>query len=266
VLGDPLNRAHYDRVRREAAPADPPSDVGDELDADPRTRVELVGAGSREVVLDGDEEAVVTVPFVVRGGRWRATVSTDHRAVTTVPERRIDVGPGRHTLVVRIDPTRLRGRATTATVTLENPHDQHVVVLRVRRAGPARRYEPWIVAGVAVLLVGLGWILGAGTTVLSTLPSPATVGDVEQIPTAAACFRTAREPLPRWVDVHIDGFGRPTGFSFGGVADPEAETCVREALVPLKFPPTPDGLPTYHRYRIAPSADASPTSPTPGAP
>ena len=137
-------------------------------------------------------------------------------AVTTTPDRRIDVGAGRHTIVARIDPTRLRGRATTATVTLGNPQEQHVVVLRVRRAGPARSAERWILAGAAVLLVTVGIVVGAGTSVLATTREPASVGDIAQIPTAAACFHAAREPLPGWVDVHIDGFGRPTGFSFEG--------------------------------------------------
>ncbi|MCB9681402.1 MAG: hypothetical protein H6733_08005 [Alphaproteobacteria bacterium] len=292
VLGDPLNRANYDRSRRESIdPHAPPpgapigvgasgrsapdpdelvdDDVGPSLPGpahDPSTddlaiHAELPGPDVREILLDGQQTAVLSIPLVVRGkGRWRATLSVDHPAVTTQPERMVSVGPGRHTLAVHVDPRLVRQHTLTVTLTLSNSHEQHVIPLRIRRAGTPwhRRIETAALLAGAVALLATGWLLGTTTTVTATARGPSSVGHISQIPTAAVCFEAAYAPLPSYVDVHTDGLGRPTGFSFGGVGSPESEACVRQALVNLDFPPTRDGLPALHRYTIPPPQGTPP--------
>lgn len=289
VLGDPLNRSHYDRARRERAQGAPrpaagrasdraptePSDAGPRSDVglDDPCHATVPGPELREVLLEGDEVVTRTIPLTVRGtGRWRATIETDHPAVRTRPDRVLSVGPGHHTLAVRFDPRRFRRGPQTVTVTLSNPREQHVVAFRVQHAdatdaarsawgarlGPL---EPMVYTGIAALLILLGFWLG--TTSPATAPSPQvapdTLGDLSQLPAAAACFTAEVRPWPTHVDVHTDGLGRPNGFSFGGSVSPSVEACVRDALLRLDFPPTRDGLPALHRYVVPPLV-------TPGAP
>lgn len=263
VLGDPLNRAHYDRSRRQAQvrrakadtldrPAPPMVDAPMAGEPTARAQATFTGPMVHDVRLD-DDITLVSLPFTVQGpGRWRASVHTDHPCLRTQPERMISVAPGSHTLAVYLDPNRIQGQRTTCSVVVANADDQFVISFRVRTASSPwyRRVEPVAMLASAVALVALGWFLGMSTTIEATGRTPATQGVISQLPTAATCFSAAYAPLPAHVDVHIDGFGRPTGFSFGGVASPEADACVRTALMHLEFPPTADGQPAFHRYAI----------------
>lgn len=264
VLGDPAARAAYDRTRSGATHADPRDEASDpELDADPTgARLHVPGPDLREVSLDGATPAVVVLPIVVRGqGRWRGTIQTDHPAVSTQPDRMLVVGPGRHTIAVTVDPRRVRQRTLTFTVTIGNGQERHVVALRARRRDRSRALE-WAGLGLgAAVLLGAGWLLGARTQVLADAPDPDTVGDVSQIPSAQPCLAPSYAPLPSSIDVHVDGLGRPTGVSFGGPASRAAETCVRDVVLGLEFPPTRDGRPAFHRYLVT----ALPPGPPPSS-
>ncbi|MCB9664183.1 MAG: hypothetical protein H6732_08720 [Alphaproteobacteria bacterium] len=273
VLGDPLNRANYDRSRREEAmrsrapisagppPSGPPPAHGrhnTNPDGTAATSVSVEGPDVHVVELDPTgAPSVVTVSFLVEGtGRWRGTLDHDHPALTTRPERVLTVPPGRHTFAVEIDPAKVPTKAERARITLGNTDEQHVVFLDLRR--PRRKalagLGAYAVAAAGVAVLALGALLGSWVTVTVSEPPPASVGDIYQLPRVNPCFADSAGPLPTHLDVHTDGFGHPTGYSFGGVASQAAEECVRTVLQRLEFPPTGNGLPTYYRYRIAPPA------------
>jgi hypothetical protein len=269
VLGDPLNRANYDGSRRAGAAPDEdephdlptgaePMDLGAEEVGG--SRAELPGPDTREVVLEGEAPSLRSVALVVRGpGRWRARISSDHPCMQVRPADVVDVSPGRHTLGVRFDPRLLDHDRVTCTLTLANADEQHVLVFKLRRvrATAFERFEPIAIGVLAFTLVALGWALGTRYSVVSSREVPDSIGSVDQIPTAARCFLDARTALPAWLDVHTDGLGRPTGFSFGGPVSPKVEACVKQSLLDLDFPPTPHGLPAFHRYHI-PLREAQP--------
>lgn len=270
VLGDPLNRANYDRSRRERVQATPggrtappllhrgmPTDP--EADGGPTSTAELPGPATRDVHLDDDGPTVVAIPILVSGsGRWRATVETDHPAVSTRPEGALLLSPGRHTIAVHVDPREVGRRRVDASITLSNPWEQHVVALRIHKGGarPRMAVEPWMLGIAGVALVLGGWWVGASTSVQRTDREPTTVGHIYQLPTVYECLRASEGPLPTHVDVRTDGLGRPTGFSLGGFANTSVDACVHEAVQRLQFEPTRDGLPALHRYAIAPPPGA----------
>jgi hypothetical protein len=261
VLGDPLNRANYDRSRRA------PASLEDDLATLPTgaemvvleepiaaaARASIPGPSTVDVLLDGDRPVQRSVEVLVEGtGPWRARVMFDHACLQVHPPDLLELAPGRHALALRFDPTQVRGDRATCSLTLSNSEEQHVVVFRVRRIhqGVLGRAEPFLGAAFAVLLVAVGWALGTHYSVVSSEDPPDSVGTIAQVPTAAICFQETRTALPLWLDVHTDGLGRPTGFSFGGVASPSAEACVKQALLGLDFPPTHDGRPAFHRYHL----------------
>lgn len=259
VLGDPLNRAQFDRARRHGAVRTAPDlseatptahDV--EKSSSGMALAEIPGPDLREIHLEDDQPTVRPIAIVVRGsGTWKADIDIDHPCLSTTPSDAIRASEGRHTIAVRIDPSRLTRAITTCTVTLSSHREQHIIALRIHRA-PARRgraREIGLALGAAAL-VGVGWLIGQQTTLQTTERLPASVGKLDQIPSIRDCFPASAPPLPAWVDIHVDGLGRPTGFHIEGPARPSAETCVRDALRRLEFPPTPRGLPAYHRYRL----------------
>ena len=224
-----------------------------EQHADPGAcQVELIGPDLRVVEI---AQTPVSVPVAVRvHGRapWDARVHTSHPAVTTSPADRCQLPPGRHTIQIRVDPSALDHAVADATVTLQGGAEHVAITLRFRRIRPPgwTRLEVVLLGLLGASLVGLGWWLGARTTIGQAPRTPGSEGDARQLPNAYACLEQAHEPLPRYVDVHTDGLGRPTGFSFDGVVSPDLETCMKEALLKLEFPPTRDGLSTFHRYHI----------------
>ncbi len=268
VLGDPLNRANYDRSRSERARQASIDQPG--FESDPMTdsapleplHVELPGPPRREVVLEAEAITTVTVPVVVRGGNGllRAHLGVDHPAMSTVPESVLEVSPGRHSVLVRFDRGMARRIPFQATLTITGPGLQQAVSFRVRRrAWPSlTSVEPYALAAGALLMLVLGWWLGTRSTITRTPNAPTSIGEISQLPSASACFEQAEGPHPTHVDVHTDGLGRPTGFSFGSVASPEVEACVRNAVERLDFPPTRDGLPAFHRYRVPAVPERSP--------
>lgn len=261
VLGDPLNRANYDRSRREQLIAqhgsagwtvDPPTPVGSLITTPEACQVELIGPDLREVDLG---PVAVTVPISLRvHGRtsWAATIQTSHPALTTSPADQVHLAPGRHTITVKIEPAALGDGVADATVTLRGGAEHLAVALRLRRVSPPgwTWTERLLMVVLGASLVSLGWWLGTRTTIAQAPHTPATEGEIAQLPSASSCLGDGSAPLPRFVDVHTDGLGRPTGFSFGGTATPDLETCMKEALLKLDFPPTRDGFSTFHRYHI----------------
>jgi hypothetical protein len=274
VLGDPLTRANYDRMRRERAAADarrtsplrdlrtpqpssnrPPTHAPPVVA--PPSVCEVLGAEVREVVLESTSPETAIVSLMVHGtARWTAAISSDHPALTTRPEHGLSLAPGRHTLVVRIDPAKVSAAPLSCTLTLSNAHETHTVVFRVRRAvsGPRRPWEAFAMGAGAVSVLILAALIGNRLSVVTPHDdAPTTQGMIAQLPSVAACFTPDKAPLPAYVDVHTDGFGRPSGVTFGGPASLAADSCVRAALLQLSFPLTPDGLPAVHRYRLTPS-------------
>lgn len=265
VLGNPAARASYDRTRHDHTEAD--NRPGDEEEpdlavppSDGSARVAFQGPELRDVDLDPSTPTSVVLPLVVKGsGRWRGTLKADHPAVSTQPERIVSVGPGRHTIAVTFDPTKVKQRTLTVTLTLGNGSEQHAVAFRLRRPEPGRRRLEWVGLGVAAAaLLVVGWGLASVTRVESVATTPDSVGDMSQIPTLGPCLTGAYAPLPSHIDVHVDGLGRPTGVSFGGPASRDAEACVREVVLRLEFPPTPTGRQAFHRYLRSPSPSAAP--------
>lgn len=262
VLGDPLNRANYDRSRREQIialhgsgswTADPPTPVGALVTNPEPCQVELIGPDLRDVAL---ADTVIHVPISLRvHGKtsWSVHLHTSHPALDTEPTVQAQLAPGRHTVRVRIDPAKLDPRTGDATVTLQGGSEQIAVTLRFIRSRSAgwSGTERALAVVLALVLVTLGWWLGSRTKIAQAPRTPASEGEIGQIPTASACLTIPNVPLPRYVDVHIDGLGKPTGFSFGGPASPDLEACMKEVLLELDFPTTPDGYPTFHRYHIA---------------
>lgn len=274
VLGDPLTRANYDRMRRERAAADarrtspllvdarspapasnrPPSHTPP-AQASPSV-CEVLGAEVREVTLESAGPETAIVSLVVHGTtRWTCALSSDHPALTTRPEHGLSLAPGRHTLVVRLDPAKVGKGTVSCTLTLSNAHETHNVVFRLRRAtaGPRRPWEAFAMGAGAFAMLIVAVLVGNMLSVTPHDDPPTTVGLIAQLPSVAACLTPANAPLPGYVDVHTDGFGRPSGVTFGGAASLAADTCVRAAVVKLSFPLTPDGLPAVHRYRLTPS-------------
>lgn len=264
VLGDPLNRAHFDRSRREDAvrtrpdtrPPEPTS-PGIERSASGRTVAEIPGPSLRDVHLDeaGDRITIRTVPIVVRGdGVWRMRIVLDHPCLSTIPDGALRLRDGRHALTVRIDPTALTRRTTTCTITLSSPREQHVIAFRIHKPPPrTTSWRPLTLAASALLLIAAGGLLGQRMTVSTPERTPASLGTLDQIPAVHRCFSDETGPFPAHVDIHVDGLGRPTGFSIEGLASPGNEACVRDALRRLEFPPTRTGLPAFHRYRMQPA-------------
>lgn len=266
VLGDPLNRANYDRTRTAAARERSSLEPAFELDpltadiplSDQGPSLELPGDTVRSLVFDGSGILTTTVPVVVHGShRLTANISVDHPCMSTVPQDQLDVMPGRHSVSVRFDPRMVHTLPLSTTLTISNADVHQVVSFRIERRSFSLRIdsEPLVMAAVAIALVSLGWWLGTQGQIERREPTqPASVGLLGQLPGTTDCFASSTSPLPAHVDVHTDGLGRPTGFSFGGDVAPPVETCVRSALRVLEFPPTPDGLPVFHRYQLeAPS-------------
>lgn len=261
VLGDPLNRAAFDRSRRDQiSAAHPPSEYNaadfktDSVPIDPGCRAEVPGPELRDVAIGTEGIVTLAIPLVVRGsGRWQAAVHVDHDCLSTAPAHRLDLAPGNHTLAVRIDPELVGRRGVACSITLRAHNELHVIALRVRRAsfGQTAGWEYAAVGAAALLLLAAGWWVGSQTTVQAVPRGPTSEGVIDQVPTVAACLDAA-SALPSWVDVHTDGLGRPTGFSFGGAASSDLDGCVRDALLKLDFPPTRDGLPAFHRYHVHP--------------
>lgn len=272
VLGDPLNRANYDRSRSEVArrrSTEEPSFEPDPFTADAPllaepASVDLPGPQIREVALDRSGAQVTSVPVVVSGSmRLHARVEVDHPAMDVSPGPVLDLAPGRHALRVSFDAARIHQLPLTCSLTLSNGDLHQVVTFRVARRGPRLRMrihqEPVLFALAAIGLLSIGWWLGSMDRIERHAPhAPSSIGRIDQLPGTSSCFESSPAPLPGHVDVHTDGLGRPTGFSFGGgVASPAVETCVRTALRQLDFPPTKDGMPAFHRY-LLPSDEASP--------
>lgn len=266
VLGDPLNRAQFDRARRHGAVRTAP-DLSEtqptahdiEKSSSGLALAELPGPELREIHLEDDQPTVRPIAIIVRGsGTWRASIDIDHPCLSTTPSDTIRVPEGHHTIAVRIDPGRLTRAITTCTVTLSTRRRQHIIALRIHRAPvqASRMREIGLALGAAVL-VGVGWLIGQQTTLQTPERAPASVGQLDQIPSIRDCFPPSAPPLPAWVDIHVDGLGRPTGFHIEGPTRPAAETCVRDALRRLEFPPTPRGLPAFHRYRL-PNTEVAP--------
>lgn len=270
VLGDPLNRARYDRSRREQAaelvheapyPVDPTGETIPPQLSDAGRRLILPGPDVRDVKLRGLDPRVIDLPLIVGGtAPWKASLVSDHPALTTEPGHALTLLPGRHALRLRVDPAALPEPVSTdatdetvVTLTITGEHERHVVALRLLRK-PAPPPAPgtrlvWVALGVSLVLLGaaLGTV---GASVRTPRPLPASEGTLAQLPAVAACAASIDGPLPSWIDVHTDGLGRPTGFSIGGVAAPALEGCVKDALLRLAFPPTRDGLPVFHRYHV----------------
>lgn len=269
VLGDPLNRANYDRSRREQAlkvpaplsggppPARAPSPqrrLNTNPDGTAAATVSLEGPAVHVVELqDTGAPTVITVSFLVEGtGRWRGTLDHDHPALSTRPEKVLTVPAGRHSFAVEVDPTKVKTREEQARVTLGNAEEQHVLLfdLRKRRPKVLAGLGAYAAAAGVVAVLALGALFGSWVTVRVSDPGPASVGDIYQLPRVHPCFADSAGPLPTYLDVHTDGFGHPTGYSFGGAATQSADECVRTVLQRLEFPKTETGLPTYYRYHI----------------
>ncbi len=260
-LGDPGRRAQFDRDRRLGAVRTVPDSLRNETthhdvekSVSGRVVAELPGPEVRDVHLEGDGPTVRSIPVLVRGnGVWRAQLDVDHPCLTTTPEASVRMADGRHSIAVRFDPAFLTRAVTSCSVTLTAARETHVVTFRVHKA-PARRI-PWkeaVLALGALSLLGVGWFLGQQTTVRAPDRLPASEGRLSQIATVSDCFDPASGPTPAWVDIHVDGLGRPTGFHAEGPTPPRADACVRDALRRLEFPPTANGLPAFHRYRHVP--------------
>ncbi len=269
VLGDPLNRAAYDRSRRaELEAAHPPFEPDPVTDATPwdaprpgNARARLSGTVPNEVVVDGDLPVAVPFVLVVEGsGMYRALVRADHPGLSVTAGDLVDhvqLPAGRHTLTLHVQPRLLGALPAAVTVSFVDQARTLHLALRVRQAAsPASRQRQvreriaLALAGVGLLLVG--WALGGGTEVRRDSASPTSVGRLDrQLPDVMRCFADGRSALPAYVDVHTDGFGRTTGFSFGdAVVGPAAHGCVRRALLALEFPPTADGGNAFHRYGL----------------
>ncbi|HMV69918.1 MAG TPA: hypothetical protein PKA64_23965 [Myxococcota bacterium] len=191
VLGDPLNRANYDRSRREQLLArhggpgwttDPPTPVSGLLTDPGACQVELIGPDLRVVEI---AQTPVSVPVAVRvHGRapWDARVHTSHPAVTTSPADRCQLPPGRHTIQIRVDPSALDHAVADATVTLQGGAEHVAITLRFRRIRPPgwTRLEVVLLGLLGASLVGLGWWLGARTTIGQAPRTPGSEGDAEK--------------------------------------------------------------------------------------
>ena len=261
VLGDPLNRARYDRhrrgveaqrlerTRRPARPAAAPPDT-------PQSTARILGHDTRTVHLEPGAELLLSLDVQVDGhGPFEAIARSDHPAVQVVPSRHLSLDPGTHRLTVAVDPSKVEQRARTVTLRLVHPHQILGITYHLRLGGPSWRSRllPLLYVLALVALVGLGVAIGSSTQLTTPSPEPLSVNDLSSIPAAQACLRPSAAPLPAWVDVHTNGLGRPTGFQFGGAASPEVRDCTRAALVDLSFPPTPDGLPAIHRFKATPA-------------
>lgn len=264
VLGDPTSRAAFDRRRRMGAvrtspalhEAAPTSHDEEPSSSSGRLTVSIPGPEEREVHLEDDGPSIRTVVLVVRGpGAWRARIDVDHPCLSTRPARDLRVAEGRHTIAVRIDPAALSRAITSCTVTLTSSRETHTIAFRIHRASRRPWARPQVLGPLAgVVLLGVGWLFGQQTTVRMSEPTPASEGVISQVSAMEACFATgpqAGSPLPRWVDIHVDGLGRPIGFHIEGPTAPAAEACVRDALKRLEFPATKTGLPVFHRYHHA---------------
>ncbi len=263
VLGDPVNRASYDRSRREslAEPEgtwtpDPPTPVS-EPSAPARATLRVDGALSQDLEVSGSRPVETRIRCSVTGpGLVDVAITTSHPAVTVRGAPRRDLAAGAHTIQLDIDPFQLDNPVERVSVTVRSRGEEAVVqlVLRKRPTTSWTRWERgdvWTALAAAALLVGFGWWLGTRTTVASTQRQPSRVGLLAEIPAAMACVGPSPAPRPGYVDIHTDGLGRATGFQFGGPASPAVESCMKEALLSLELPRTPDGLPTFHRYHLS---------------
>lgn len=256
VIGDPVNRAAYDIARRAPAhpsPPDPyfldPETPVSEPPPRPTVRAFVEGPAVRQVQVDRGVAVVVPLLLQVTGpGRYRGELVALHPCIRL--HQSLDLPPGHHAIPVTVHPGKMESDRVTAHILLQRGAEETRVtwiLTRTRQPGLSVDRIAALLLGAA--LVTLGWWLGVRST-NSPLP-PASVGTLLQIPTAQGCVEKALAPVPRYVDVHTDGLGRPTGFSFGGPADVGLEACMKEALVNLDFPPNHDGLPAFHRYYLS---------------
>jgi hypothetical protein len=256
VIGDPVNRASYDRARGSPAPSPGP----DPYYLDPETpiseppprhlaRLSIEGPEVRQVQVDRGGAVVVPLLLHVSGpGRYRGELVALHPSIRL--NEPVDLPPGHHAIPITVHPAKMESDRVKAHILLQRGNEEvrvTWVLTRARQPGLSLDRIAALLLGAA--LVTLGWWLG--TRSANSPPTPASLGTLLQIPTAQPCLEKAPAPLPRYVDVHTDGLGRLTGFSFGGPAGVTLEACMKEALVNLDFPPTHDGLPAFHRYYLS---------------
>lgn len=256
VIGDPVNRARYDRARSTLSPSPRP----DPFFLDPETpisepspsrvvRVIIEGPAVRQVQVDSGAAVVVPLLLQVTGpGRYRGELVALHPSIRL--HQSLDLPPGHHAIPITVHPGKMEADRVTAHILLQRGAEETRVTWVVTRSKQARVSLDRVAALLlGAALVTFGWWLGVRST--SATPAPASEGTLLQIPIAQRCVEKAPVPLPRYVDVHTDGLGRPTGFSFGGPAGADLEACMKEALVNLDFPPNHDGLPAFHRYYLS---------------
>lgn len=255
VIGDPVNRAAYDIARRAPQPPRPdpyyldPETPVSEPKPRPAVRALIEGPEVRQVLVERGAPVVVPLLLQVTGpGRYRGELVALHPSIRL--HESLDLPPGHHAIPITVHPGKMEADRVTAHILLQRGAEETGVtwiLTRTHQPGLSLDRIGALVLGAA--LVTLGWWLGVRST--SYAPSPASVGTLSQIPTAQRCVGEALAPVPRYVDVHTDGLGRPTGLSFGGPAGAALEACMKEALVNLDFPSNHDGLPAFHRYYLS---------------
>jgi len=212
-------------------------------------RALIEGPAVRQVAVE--RGAVVVVPLLVHitgPGRYRGELVALHPSIRL--HETIDLPPGHHAIPITVQPGKMEADRVTAHILLQRGAEETRVtwiLTRARQQGVSLDRVAALLLGAA--LVTLGWWLGVHTA--DDTPLPASIGTLLQIPTAQRCVEKAPAPLPRYVDVHTDGLGRPTGFAFESRAGVALEACMKEALVNLDFPPNHDGLPAFHRYYLS---------------
>jgi hypothetical protein len=275
VLGDPILRAAYDRDRHartvEVAPhvpfandpattalhglSSPRSASGDLIVADARAD------HARDVDVAHGTLAVVPVRFEVRAAApIRVRIETSHPALRALADPEVTWTPGAHTLAVQIDPLQLPNTSEALYLRLFEPGGLVTVAFRARRTAPPapptwRSLLPVFLAGT---LLGVGLWLGGQLLVDREPPPPSREASLSDLPGVAACFAEGGA-APAWVDVHLDGAGKPTGFVLPTPdgATPGApstlEACVKRALAEVELPPATDGAPAMVRFHDAPN-------------
>ncbi len=270
ILGDPAQRALYDAKRRkldrEASYSLPPFDpetqslaLTEAFPPNPEHNDEahIVALGpprARDVLLRGDKPLQIQVGVLVRGTAcWQGLLESDHAAMIPLDGRRINLEPGRHQLTVRFDPAYMTSTTQLCVLSLSNAGDSACFSFRVHHE-PAEtiRWPRWMIFGsLAIMLVAAGWLLGNNTRIETAPLAPQVVtSELGQHPSLLQCLQSTPAPLPEHLDIHVDGFGRPQGFSFSTDASPEAFQCIRNLVPELSFQPGDNGQVLIHRFPL----------------
>jgi hypothetical protein len=183
-------------------------------------------------------------------------VRSPHPAVTVEDGEVKVLHPGTSSILLAIHPSKLDQIVTLAPILLHAAPGTPAAVdltmtLRIVRNLPPH-VSAWVIAAVFVAGLALGAALWGATRVAIPSGTATTHGQIHQLPPVAACLDVTPPPRPAYVDLHLDGLGRPTGFEATPSTE-ELRRCIQAALPLLSFPPSENGRATVHRYAVTES-------------